>query len=244
MIKLKKQQQKTSCNDSGFTIIESLVAIIVVAILLTAIAPVLVFSTATRVQARRVELAAQAAKTFIDGIRSGATTRSGVIIAVPNAITPILAAPSTDVTRNLVDAPGDYLIDTTKMPVPDNTTKGSLYCFNNDGSISNPDCTTNTDKLFYIQARRIVQNTAANDGYRLTIRVYRADVDFTKTLTASTIEANSTSPAIKKTQNPYTGGLGDRQAPLLEMTTDIANSSTSFSTLCQRLGVATNKACN
>ncbi len=238
MFKPKKQQQKTSCNDSGLTIVESLVALLVAAILLAAIAPVLVLSTATRVQARRVELAAQAAKTFIDGIRSGATTRSGVVIAVPSAITPTLAEPSTTLKRNLTDAPGDYLINTTKMPVPNNTTKGSLYCFNNDGSLSNPDCTSNTDKLFYIQASRIAQSTAVNDGYRLSIRVYRADVDFSKTLTASTGETN------KKTQNTYTGGLGDRQSPLLEMTTDIANSSTSFKALCQRLGVATNKSCD
>ncbi|MEJ1930278.1 hormogonium polysaccharide secretion pseudopilin HpsB [Nostoc sp. NIES-2111] len=244
MSKPKKQQQKTSCSDSGFTILESLVALLVAAILLAAIAPVLVISTATRVQARRVELASQAAKTFIDGIRSGAITRNNVAIAVPDAITPTLEAPSTTLQRNLVDRPRDYLTDNTKLPVPDNSTKGSLYCFNSDGTISNPDCTNNTDKLFYIQARRIVQSTGTNDGYRLTIRVYRADVDFTKTLTASTIEANSTSPAIKKTQNPYTGGLGDRQSPLLEMTTDIANTSTSFNALCQRLGVATNKGCS
>lgn len=238
MSKPKKQQRQTYCSDSGFTIVESLVALLVAAALLTAIAPVLVLSTATRVQARRVELAAKAAKTFIDGIRSGATTRSGVVIAVPTAITPALAAPSTTVKRNLTDAPGDYLINTTKMPVPDNATKGSLYCFNNDGSLSNPDCTSNTDKLFYIQASRIVQSTGANDGYRLTIRVYRADVDFSKTLTSSTGETN------KKTQNPFTGGLGDRQSPLLEMTTDIAGTNTSFNALCQRLGVATNKSCN
>jgi type II secretory pathway pseudopilin PulG len=35
------------------------------------IAPVLVLSVATRVQARRVELGTQAARTYIDGVRSG-----------------------------------------------------------------------------------------------------------------------------------------------------------------------------
>jgi prepilin-type N-terminal cleavage/methylation domain-containing protein len=56
-------------SESGFTIIESLVAILVASILLAAIAPVLVISTATRVQARRIELATQAAKAFVDGVR-------------------------------------------------------------------------------------------------------------------------------------------------------------------------------
>ncbi|WP_231943222.1 prepilin-type N-terminal cleavage/methylation domain-containing protein [Calothrix sp. NIES-3974] len=58
-------------NPSGFTIIESLMAIIVVAILMTAIAPVIVLSTATRIQARRIEVATQAAKSYINGVNSG-----------------------------------------------------------------------------------------------------------------------------------------------------------------------------
>ena len=66
----QEQQQTSSSTQSGFTIIESLVAIVVVGILLAAIAPVIVFSVATRVQARRVELATDAAKTYIDGVRS------------------------------------------------------------------------------------------------------------------------------------------------------------------------------
>ncbi|MBW4605922.1 MAG: hypothetical protein KME22_01545 [Hassallia sp. WJT32-NPBG1] len=42
----------------------------------------------------------------------------------------------------------------------------------------------------------------------------------------------------KKTQLTFAGGIGDRQAPLLEMTTDITGSSTTFKSLCQRLGVS------
>ncbi|WP_066425610.1 hormogonium polysaccharide secretion pseudopilin HpsB [Anabaena sp. 4-3] len=248
MIKRMKQQQKTSCDDSGFTIVESLVAMIVVAILLTAIAPVLVLSTATRVQARRVELATQAARTFIDGVRAGTIT-------TPIDITPLLSASTASAPRRLKDVPGvaatettpeipgitgkpqDYLIDITKMPVPTTLTRTSLYCFNKNGSISNRSDPACTSDLFYIQAARIVQSTDVNDGYRLGIRVYRADVDFSKPLTASTTTT-------KNTQNPFTGGLGDRQSPLVEMTTDIGNMNTSFRALCQRLGVATNKACN
>jgi len=44
-------------SQFGFTIVESLMAIVVVAILMTAISPVIILSVATRVQARRVELA-------------------------------------------------------------------------------------------------------------------------------------------------------------------------------------------
>ncbi|WP_392477211.1 hormogonium polysaccharide secretion pseudopilin HpsB [Nostoc sp. C110] len=233
MIKYKQQQIHPS-GESGFTIIESLVAILLVAILLTAIAPVIVIATATRVQSRRAELATQAAKTFIDGIRTGAIT-------APSTAAITLAAPTSAAPRRISDVvgvtgrPQDYLITSTNMPAPTSVTKANLYCFKN-GSIVNPDCSSNTDNLFYIQASRIVQTTGINDGYRMGIRIYRADVDFSKTLKAST-------DTTKNTQQTFTGGLGDRQAPLIEMTTDIGNSTTTFQALCQRLGTATNQTC-
>jgi type II secretory pathway pseudopilin PulG len=47
-------------------------AIIVVTVLMVAIGPVVAMSVAARVQARRVERASEAAKTYVDGVRSGA----------------------------------------------------------------------------------------------------------------------------------------------------------------------------
>ncbi len=256
MIKHKQQQKIPSCSESGFTIIESLVAIIVVAILLAAIAPVIVISTATRVQSRRVELATSAAKTYIDGIRTGAITTLPTLsnlttVATATASAPrslsgqsaIAATATTPAIAAIPAAPNDYLIvnsdGTTKMPVPSSAT--GLYCFTITGTITTTDC-TNKSREYYIQAARIA-DTATSNSYRLAIRVYRADIDFTKTITTNT--GNSIDN--KKTQNTFTGGLGNPQAPLVEMTTDISsanlNSPTSFQTLCQRLGVATNKDC-
>jgi prepilin-type N-terminal cleavage/methylation domain-containing protein len=220
MFEYKQKPQNCSSSESGFTIIESLVAILVVAILLAAIAPVIALSTATRVQSRRVELATQAARTYIDGVRTGAIT-------VPFTTT----LPTTGPSRSITSQPEEYLINPTNMPVP--TASTGLYCYNKDGSIVPPDCTSN---LFYIQARRFVQTTGTNDGYRLGIRIYRSDVDFSKPLTAS-------DSVNKKMQNSYTGSLGNRQAPLVEMTTDIASKATSFNALCQRLGSASG-TCN
>ncbi|MHC5822941.1 MAG: prepilin-type N-terminal cleavage/methylation domain-containing protein, partial [Nostoc sp.] len=141
---IKRKQQIHPSGESGFTIIESLVALLVVAILLTAIAPVIVLATATRVQSRRVELATQAAKTFIDGIRTGAIT-------APSAVT-TLAAPTSAAPRRVSDVaaipavaavaatgstpaiaavaaipavtgrPQDYLINATNMPPPTSVT--------------------------------------------------------------------------------------------------------------------------
>lgn len=72
MTKRQQQQNLSQSRDGGYTIIESLVAMIVVSVLMIAIAPVMAFSVATRVQARRVELATQAARTYIDALRTGA----------------------------------------------------------------------------------------------------------------------------------------------------------------------------
>ncbi|MEG4867049.1 MULTISPECIES: prepilin-type N-terminal cleavage/methylation domain-containing protein [unclassified Microcoleus] len=72
MTKRQQHQNLSQPRDGGYTIIESLVAMIVVSVLMIAIAPVMAYSVATRVQARRVELATQAARTYIDTLRSGA----------------------------------------------------------------------------------------------------------------------------------------------------------------------------
>ena len=72
MTKRQQQQNLSQSRDGGYTIIESLVAMIVVSVLMIAIAPVMAFSVATRVQARRTELATQAARTYIDALRTGA----------------------------------------------------------------------------------------------------------------------------------------------------------------------------
>ncbi|MEH2454793.1 hormogonium polysaccharide secretion pseudopilin HpsB [Nostoc sp.] len=245
MIKHKQQQQIHRSDESGFTIIESLVAIIVVAILLAAIAPTIVIATATRVQSKRVELATQAARTFIDGVKTGAVTTPDATNT--NTSITITLPQSTNATRSLAD----NLLTTTNMAVP--TASTSLYCVTKDGNnnltISAPSCTSN---LFYIQAVKIIGtgstpiNTTTGlpiDGYGLGIRVYRSDIDFTKTVNASDSSNN-------KRQNTFTGTLGNTQSPLVEMTTVIASKNTSFNALCQRLAipattpVTTNNTCN
>ncbi|MBW4610698.1 MAG: hormogonium polysaccharide secretion pseudopilin HpsB [Hassallia sp. WJT32-NPBG1] len=180
MIKRKQKQKISSSAESGFTIIESLVAIVVAAILLAAIAPVIILSTATRIQARRIELATQAAKTYVDSVRTKAIDPPNKTIALDPA--------STTQTRKIseVASETDYLISSTQMPVPTtvptaSTTEG-LYCYKKDRSFSATACDVKEDR-FYIQAAQIkVTDSNADEGYRLGIRVYRADVDFSKTL--------------------------------------------------------------
>ncbi|MBD2563554.1 MULTISPECIES: prepilin-type N-terminal cleavage/methylation domain-containing protein [Nostoc] len=208
------QQSSAQSSQSGFTIIESLVAILVVSVLLVAIAPVLVMSTATRVQARRIELATGAAKAFIDAIKSKTILETQV-----SNVTSLLASEN---------AP---------------TVTTNLYCFHKDGKITPPtECTTyktNTSPVqFYIQAFgksdvTISTSTAQIDrgqGYSLGIRVYRSDAEF------GSLKKTSDDNGNQKTTATFTGGLGDRKAPLVEMTTEIVRGQSSYSALCGRLG--------
>lgn len=97
--------QKLKPQDSGYTIIESLVAMIVVSVLMIAIAPVMAYSVATRVQARRIELAAMAGRAYIDALRVGAikSTDTGFPVADP---APIPAAPTSSSGLYCVDTDG------------------------------------------------------------------------------------------------------------------------------------------
>ena len=71
-MKLQKIREKhKKLSESGYTLMEGLVAMIMVAALMSAVAPIIAYSVGTRVQARKVELAAQAARSYIDAVRLG-----------------------------------------------------------------------------------------------------------------------------------------------------------------------------
>lgn len=149
--------QKLKPQDSGYTIIESLVAMIVVSVLMIAIAPVMAYSVATRVQARRIELAAMAGRAYIDALRAGA-------IKPPTNPQPTIGFPARDTT-----------VPPALPPAPASTNpQSNLYCVNLD---ENPGCAGS--KEFFVQGVwRNPANTTTDPtptGYELTVRVYRAD---------------------------------------------------------------------
>jgi prepilin-type N-terminal cleavage/methylation domain-containing protein len=214
-----KQQPASPSSQSGFTIVESLIAIVVAAILLSAIAPVIILSVATRVQSRRIELATDGAKAYIDGVRSGRIT------APP--ITKKSASATTDPAPP--DAPSGTLTCTNSNDYCSSATPAStnLYCINGD---NNNGCTNNSNKDLIVQAFGYNSvSTDAQEGYKLGVRVYRADA----------FKSGITLKALKdvKQQNTFTGGTGltSIQAPLVEFTTEISNKSTSFGNFCDRL---------
>ncbi|MBN3886885.1 MAG: hormogonium polysaccharide secretion pseudopilin HpsB [Nostoc sp.] len=238
MIPHQLQQSSAQSSQSGFTIIESLVAILVVSVLLVAIAPVLVISTATRVQAKRIELATGAAKAFIDAIKSKTISENSItdtmspVLTYATATTKLATATSSNLQR--------YLLGNADAPANATT----LYCFHNDGKITLPtECTTyktTSSVQFYIQAFGNTVGTISTSttqaqidsgqSYRLGVRVYRSDAEF------GSLKKTSDNSGNQKTTATFTGGLGDRKAPLVEMTTEIVRGQSSYNALCGRLG--------
>ena len=202
-----KQKHPHPSSQSGYTILESLMAIVVVTVLMVAVAPLLAFSFATRVQAKRVELGSKAANTYIDAVRSG-------------AVTPTLTTQTDPPT-----SAGSLTCDAGQVctsPV------GHLYCVDNDsdGKCTLPNDPTPGKGLMDM----IVQGVAINkvtdakleDGYQLIVRVYRSD-------------AFKDSSPLQQGKLQSTKGLGNPKVPLSEITTQIIGSQTSFQDVKNRL---------
>ena len=210
-----KQQQTSLSSQTGFTIIESLVAILVAGILLAAIAPVIVLSVGTRLQARRVELATDTAKTYLDGIRTG------TIPAPPSTGTDAITLDQYPAPKanTLTCSPNSYC----SQPSAD------LYCMSS--------CSTTKD--FVVQAFRysIASNDVTN-GYSLGIRVYRVDAF------KDNDNTNLGKGAKQATFIGEVGGLKYRKSPVVEITTEVSNSSTTLDSLCKRLNNASNQTTN
>jgi len=134
-------------SQAGYTLLEGLMAVIVVSVMLLAIGPVISFSVGTRFQAKRVELATQAARTYIDGVKSEAIPAPTIKDTNPKE-----EKVPTDITQlYCVDFDGDKNNDTklceTTSPV-DMVVQGIAY----NGCSTDP-----------------------NSGYLLDVRVYRAN---------------------------------------------------------------------
>ena len=208
----RQQQNLSQSRDGGYTIIESLVAMIVVSVLMVAIAPVMAFSVATRVQARRMELATQAARAYIDALRTGA-------IQYGKEGFPIAAA-----TNGLAS---------TKPP-----TKAVIetYCVDNGGTCDTTSLDKDFRKAFRVQGAWLNKDVTASPpdptskGYQLLVRVYRAD-----SFAADAPPLKDPDPN-RLRQSIVGAGLGDRSVPVVEMTTEIpASGDPSYDSILNRL---------
>jgi len=216
MTEQKQHQNLSQPRDGGYTIIESLVAMIVVSVLMIAIAPVMAFSVATRVQARRMELATQAARAYIDGLRSESIKFNDPTIK---------GFPAKSIATNAVDL--------ANAPAPAN--QNNLYCIDLDANLG---CAPSSNTDFYVQGAwlnrdpSITNNDPTSKGYLLLVRVYRAD-SFASGVTLK-------NPPTATKQSIVGSGLGDKTMPVVEMSTEIpAIGTPSHKSFCNRLKTGT-----
>lgn len=197
-------QSSKSGSESGFTIIESLAAIIVVTLLMVGITPMLGLAVANRVQARRVELASQAARTYIDYLRSeeDATKHPAIETdpAIGSDLNQLKSRRAINSTGTLTCNDGAYC-----------TTPGGneLFCVdgNGDGACNNE---TLADMVVQGVGYNPSTGATARDGYYLLVRVYRADA-FKGTGDLKT----------EGLQRIVTAGVPDRTLPVVQMTTEM-----------------------
>lgn len=210
---LKHQQPHSSLHKSqeaGYTIIESLVAMIVVSVLMIAIAPVMAFSVATRVQAKRIEMATQAAKTYIEALRSGAINQG---------------------------FPAQYTAKLEESPAPADI--NALYCIDKDGD-QTCTAGSNQDLVVqgYYFNNLPATTDPTKTGYSLIVRVYRAS-SFASGVGSLKTQKDQELQKLQVQQGISTAGLGNLRAPLVEMRTEIGASDRqgAYNSLCTRINI-------
>ncbi len=163
--------------DSGFSLLESLIAVAVVSILIVAIAPMVALSTSARVNARRIDQATQAARSYVDAVRGQvidtSSFPSNLISSIPNAqsqyVFDAIAAPTTTTfpVATICTNP-----TTTVSNVPSGKVPGICVDSNGNGfSVNDP-------QDLFVQPMRSGGTDATvlkKQGFWLAVRVYRAD---------------------------------------------------------------------
>ncbi|EKD06532.1 hormogonium polysaccharide secretion pseudopilin HpsB [Limnospira platensis] len=198
-------------RESGYTLLESIMAMVVVSILMVGISPVLGFAFATRVQARRIELASRAANSYISAVRTDPTNTNLVDLNPSNPN----AGPTA--TGSLNCKAGQAC-----------TTPANLFCVDNDGSGG---CETDSPTDMIVQGIGI--NECSNDledGYELIVRVYRADAFAQSGQLEGANDDGSSNVASSRV------GLANPRDPLVQVRTEISPSGNNvFSSLQRRL---------
>lgn len=197
-------------SQEGYTLLEGLMAVVVVSVLLVAIGPVIAFSVGTRVQAKRVELATQAAKSYIDWVK---TAPDATEIKERSPKQTALTAPATgDLTGDCTSKDG-YC-----------TTDKKLYCVNLDET---PGCQTKSPVDMVVQPiiTKITDATTPEKGYQMMVGVYRAN----------SFSSGITLKAATKSDSLTTNALGDRSLPLVVMKTEVLPPGATFEDLQKRL---------
>ncbi len=191
-------------EQSGLTIVEALMALIIASILLVGLAPIVVLSVSSRVQARRVDLATQAARSYIDGLRAA-----------------VIEPPSDNTAQ--FNTPGLTDVGVPPLPAPPSDPGTCL-----DKNLKSLDCANpdpNNPPFLYIQAFRNTERDSTNivkEGYCVGVRVYRADAFNGGTPTGT-----------QPLKNMFTETSTTKNYPLVVMRAEILN-QTDFNTYKDR----------
>ena len=210
---------KNPSKDKGFTLLESLMAVAVVSILIVGIAPMIALSTSARVNARRVDQATQAGKSYIEAVRgkvydtskfpaslrSSVNTQGQYVFDVASPTTETFPVPS-GCTLNIVD-PTQNNIHGGRVP-------GVCVDSNGDGfRVDDP-------QDLVIQPMRSGGTDAeklADEGFWLAIRVYRADAF----ATGAPAIFKGTEPECATSKLVFVGTNGSSRCPLVTMRSQI-----------------------
>lgn len=184
----KKGRSTNSSQEAGFSILESLVAVAVVSILIVSIAPMVALSTSARINARRIDQATQAARSYVDAVRGGVIDTTNfpatLVKSLPNAqgqyvFEDPVAANSIQPPKTPTGTGTGAIFDPTKIcnnSLAANVDAGKVagICVDAGGggwSINDP-------QDLFIQPMRSGSSTSTelkSQGFWLAVRVYRAD---------------------------------------------------------------------
>ncbi|HEY9894400.1 MAG TPA: type II secretion system protein [Candidatus Sericytochromatia bacterium] len=221
-------------RDEGLSLIECLVAIVVVSITLIAITPPIFFITATRVQSRKAEQALQVAQAEIDRVR--AVVERGVyttadLPAVVGSINNV-PAPTSIASGVLKSANSSASCNTyTGVTVP----VTALLPVNTDLDPSNPAA---CQSQFLVQTFRTAGTAGSSvptSGFRLGVRVYSDNP-----LLRQNLSGLQTAQASLR----FVSGLGDQnRRPLAILYSTIVRNDTSNSLQDYRTVCSTPNGC-
>ena len=217
-------------TQAGFSLIESLVAVLVVAILMAAIVPTMVVTTASRVQARRVDLATQAARSYVDGVR-------GNVIDIVNAPPTLSDFPFRSSSQYFTDTPANAPSSSTvtnlsKIP-------GVRIDANGDGfSVEDP-----LDLVIQpLRTGSTDASIALKQGFYMQVRVYRADAfladamgNITGIKSGITLQTGQNEATCPLGRQVFTGSLGSQSCPLVIMKVEVYPKESTFSDIKGRI---------
>jgi len=215
-------------SESGFTIIESLLGIVIITIMLVGIAPVLTLAVANRVQAKRVEAASQAAQGYIDSVRSGR-------ISHPQRGANVFEVRSDSLAAH--PAPNKGGLNCPTASAYCTAPAINLFCVDGDDDGA---CTADSGKDLIVQGFGYVPNDGGTVNarsyysYKLGVRVYRAD-GFSASGTFTKASDNNGTSGQQKTF-----GAMARNVPLFEQAAEIPVEDGEFSDLCGDAGLTCN----